>query len=83
MKVQIPGTPNILGNTGVEILEALLEDGFMEPKVSELEQYVAFLEKTIADRFDMELDADSDLEGRAQDVLYAFAEAGELDVLED
>lgn len=83
MKVQIPGTPNILGNDGVEILQALLEAGFMEPEAKDLDEYVAFLEKAVAERFDVQLDGDGDLEGRAEEVLYALAEAGELDVLED
>lgn len=83
MKVQIPGTPNILGNTGEEILQALLEAGFMEPDTTELDRYVEYLEKQVAERFAVQLDGTGDLEGRAAEVLYALAEAGELDMLED
>lgn len=83
MKVQISGSSNILGNTGVEILQELLEAGFMEPTTKDLNEYVAFLENVIAERFDVQLDAGGDLEGRATEALYALADAGELDVLED
>lgn len=83
MKVQIPGTPNILGNTGEEILQALLEAGFMEPDTTELEAYLEYLEQQVAERFDVQLDGDGDLEGRAAEVMYALADAGELDMLED
>lgn len=83
MKVQIPGTPNIYGNTGVEILTALLDVSFMDPKTDKLEEYVAHLESQVEARFNVKLDADGDLEGRAVEVLYALADEGELNVLED
>lgn len=83
MKVQIPGKPQMLGNTPEEIMEGLIELGFMNPPSDSVEQYVAHLESELASRFDTKLDGDGELEDRAEAVIHAFAELGELDVLED
>lgn len=83
MKVQVPGTPNIYGNTGVEIVSALLEAAFFDPSTSDVEEYVAHLEGQVAARFDVQLDGSGDLEGRAVEVLHVLADEGELYVLED
>lgn len=82
MKVQIPGTPQMLGNTPDEIMEGLMELGFMEPPSGAVEEYVAHLEEQLASRFDVELDRVGSVEDRAEAVINALAELGELDVLE-
>lgn len=82
MKVQVPGTPQMLGNTPEEIMEGLIELGFMEPPSSSVEEYVAHLEAQLAARFDVELERVGSVEDRAEAVINALAELGELDVLE-
>lgn len=83
MKVQIPGTSRMLGNTPEEILEGLIELGFMEPPSASLDEYVDHLTGQLASRFDVQLDSGGDVSDRAEAVIYALAELGELDVLED
>ena len=82
MKVQIPGTPQMLGNTPEEIMEGLIELRFMDPPSAALEEYIEHLESQLATRFDVELDGDGELEDRAEEIIQALAELGELDVLE-
>lgn len=83
MKVQVRGTTQMLGNTPVEVMEGLLSLGFMSPSVRSVEEYVAYLETELASRFDRKLESAGDLAERAEAVIRAFAELGQLDVLED
>ncbi|MFO7265011.1 MAG: hypothetical protein FWJ73_01755 [Limnochordales bacterium] len=83
MKVQVRGTTQMLGNTPVEVMEGLLSLGFMNPSVRSVEEYVAYLETELASRFDRKLESAGDLAERAEAVIRAFAELGQLDVLED
>lgn len=83
MKVQIPGTPQMLGNTPEEIMEGLIELGFMDPPSGSVEEYVEHLAEQLNSRFDVQLDGDGDLTDRAEKIIHALAELGELDVLED
>jgi len=73
----------MLGNTPVEVMEGLLSLGFMNPSVRSVEEYVAYLETELASRFDRKLESAGDLAERAEAVIRAFAELGQLDVLED
>jgi hypothetical protein len=73
----------MLGNTPVEVMEGLLSLGFMNPSVRSVEEYVAYLETELASRFDRKLESADDLAERAEAVIRAFAELGQLDVLED
>lgn len=82
VKVQIPGTPQLLGNTPEEIVEGLLELKFMDPPSDSVEEYVDHLESQLAARFEVALDRGGDLEDRAEAIIQALAELGELDVLE-
>jgi len=83
VKVQVRGTTQMLGNTPVEVMEGLLSLGFMNPSVRSVEEYVAYLETELASRFDRKLESAGDLAERAEAVIRAFAELGQLDVLED
>lgn len=83
MKVQLRGTPQMLGNTPEEIMEGLIALGFMNPPSQAVEEYVAHLEKELAHRFERKLEAEGDLADRAAAVVWALAELGQLDVLED
>src|SRR5690606_2554316 len=83
VKVQIPGRPQLLGNTPEEILEGLMELGFMDPPSSSPESYVEHLAGQLSSRFGVEVDRDGDLADRAEAVIYALASVGQLDVLED
>jgi len=83
VKVQIPGRPQLLGNPPEEILEGLMELGFMDPPSSSPESYVEHLAGQLSSRFGVEVDRDGDLADRAEAVIYALASVGQLDVLED
>ncbi len=74
MKVQIPGTPQMLGNTPEEILEGLMELGFMDPPSASPRKYVDALEPASWRPVSTcELDRDGDLADRAEAVIYALA----------
>lgn len=83
MKVQIPGTPQLLGNTPEEIMEGLIELGFMDPPATSVEAYVEHLAEQLNTRFDVQVAGGGDVIGRAEEIINALAELGELDVLED
>src|SRR5690606_28244654 len=83
VKVQIPGGPQLLGKTPEEILEGLMELGFMDPPSSSPASYVEHLAGQLSSRFGVEVDRDGDLADRAEAVIYALASVGQLDVLED
>lgn len=83
LKIQLVGTTRMLGNTPEEIVQGMLEQGYMDPSTDDVEAYLVHLEEQAAARFDFEADTTLPFDARCEQVIVALSEAGELDILED
>ncbi|MBO8140601.1 MAG: hypothetical protein H0Z37_00300 [Firmicutes bacterium] len=83
MKVVVPGNPNLLGNTPEEIVDALKEMGFLASEGGgEDDDYLAHLERVVAERYGARAAGGSRAE-RAEQVVLALVDGGQLELLED
>ena len=64
-------------------MEGLIALGFMNPPSDSVEEYVAHLENELVTRFGARMEGGGDLVNRAEAVIRALADLGQLDVFED
>ncbi|HEY8418589.1 MAG TPA: hypothetical protein VIK93_11205 [Limnochordales bacterium] len=83
MKVAVRGNARLLGNTPEEIIAGLWELGFLVPEGASAQDYLHHLERVLAERHGVRIPADIAPAERAERVVLALVETGQLDLLED
>lgn len=83
MKVAVRGNVQFLGNTPEEIIEGLLDLGFLAPSGASVQDYLTHLEQVLAEEHGLRIPQGLSAPERAERIVLGLVEAGRLDLLED
>jgi len=83
LKVAVRGDARVLGNTPEEIIAGLWELGFLAPEGASAQEYQRHLERSLAERHGVHIPAGLAAAERAERIVLALVQTGQLDLLED